>query len=62
MLTPQPYLTILRLEREARENQPRYLREFEAQLRESPTAPVGTRWRERRRLRSVVLHLRAFLF
>lgn len=59
MLTPQPYLTILRLEREAREQQPRYLRDVEERLLE--TAPAA-RKREPRRLRGLVLSLRAFLF
>lgn len=62
MLTPQPYLTIVRLEREAQEHQPRYLREFEEHLREAPPTPVPTRRREHPRLRGLALGLRAFLF
>jgi hypothetical protein len=41
MLTPQPYLTIARLEREARNHQPRYLREIEEHLLETTPAPVA---------------------
>lgn len=61
MLTPQPYLTILRLEREAKEGTPRYLREFEELLLEGSPAPAVKEDR-RRRLRGLVLNLRAFLF
>lgn len=61
MLTPQPYITILRLEREAREHQPRYLREFEDNLLEA-TPPPAAKKREPRRLNRLVLSLRAFLF
>lgn len=61
MLTPQPYLTILRLEREAQDHQPRYLREIEEHLLETVPAAV-TAEREASRMRALVLNLRAFLF
>lgn len=62
MLTPQPYITILRLEREAQERKPRELREFEDRLLESFDKPKVAQRREPRRLQRLALSLRAFLF
>lgn len=61
MMTPHPYFTIVRLEREAQNHQPRYLREFEDVLLEARPAPAAKK-REPRRLSRLVLSLRAFLF
>lgn len=61
MMTPHPYFTIVRLEREAQDHQPSYLREFEDVLLEATPTPVAPR-RESRRLSRLVLSLRAFLF